>query len=185
MKLYQQLQYKSKCHDFNIFKPSCLDIHASCVVNNNSIPDIFTFIKFCSFIDNGNSDNLPKSLLHLDLGDHFDNTVNNLPLKLLTLILGYSFNHYVDLLPEGLIKLSLGCRFNQKLDDLPSSLKILEINKNLEIFFGYNCTTLIYNYKINNLPGSINKILISENIKECFNEKYNDKIQINKKKVIY
>lgn len=178
MKIYQQLKYKKFCLDYNIFKPWFLSIHASCKVNNEDIPDIFTHLRIESICSDYSSDNLPKSIIYLDLGELFDNPVNNLPTKLKILKLGDDFNHPVDLLPEGLIELHLGFSFNQKLDDLPQSLEILKIDKITCAPYSVNFT-LHFDYPVKCLPCSIKKIIISNNIKEHFKD-YADKIEILK-----
>ncbi len=101
-------------------------------------------------------DNLPFSVIKLELGNKFNQLINNLPNKLVELKIGNDFNQPIDNLPHTLIKLELGENFNQQVNNLPIGL--------IELILGNN-----FNQPVNNLPITLKKLVLGENFNQSIN----------------
>ncbi len=101
-------------------------------------------------------DNLPFSVIKLELGNKFNQLINNLPNKLIELKIGNDFNQPVNNLPITLKKLVLGENFNQSINNLPTNLELLVLSKN-------------FNQPINNLNPNLKKIQLGENFNQPIN----------------
>lgn len=139
--------------------------------NLDNLPDGIETIKFwndCVFVLPVN--NLPSSLLKLNLGDKYNLPVDNLPEHLTHLTFGdlcyenmeSSFNQPINNLPNNLKVIALGFNFSQSIDNLPDSVQILcLLNPN-------------YNIQINKLPRDLKEIWIYNK-----NDNINDHYEIN------
>ena len=87
---------------------------------------------------------LPDSLIYLEFGLDFNQSVNNLPSNLTHLKFSWDFSQQIDNLPN-IVYLSVSN--NLSLDNLPNSLK--------ELVLG-----LDFNLELNNLPNQLKKISI-------------------------
>ncbi len=77
-------------------------------------------------------ENLPNSLLYLELGNTFNHPITALPPNLLHLTFGNNFNHPLTNLPESLTYLYLGADFDQVVAP-PPSLRYIKAHANLEL----------------------------------------------------
>lgn len=100
--------------------------------------------------------NLPSSLIYLNLGNFYNEPIDFLPVGLKYLNLGSEFNQPIDNLPVDLEVLVIGNSFNQSLDNLPDSIRVIHINK---IPLHY----CIYIQPINRLPTNL-EVLILEGV---------------------
>ena len=128
--------------------------------NLDNLPNGNETIKFwsgCSF--ESLVDNLPSSLLKLNLGDEYNLPVDNLPENLTHLTfgdLGYEsmesiFNQPINNLPNNLKIIALGSNFFHPIDNLPDSIQILcLLNPD-------------YNIPINKLPRKLKELWIYNN----------------------
>lgn len=83
--------------------------------------------------------NLPPSLVSLQVFSQFNSSVDQLPVTLKKLVLFGAFNQPVDHLPPTLTHLSLKGNFNKPIDQLPSTLTHLAVNGSA---FGNDCDSL-------------------------------------------
>ena len=101
-----------------------LSVSCNCPVDNLPKSLLTLNLKGCF---NRPIDHLPSSLTHLTMGYQFKLPVDNLP-SLTFLKLNSSFNHNLDNLPSSLTSLSLkGMKYSLPLDFLPPSLKYLRL----------------------------------------------------------
>lgn len=118
---------------------------------DGTLPNELEFLVLAGCYDD-KIDNLPSSLIGLEVGVLFNETVDFLPINLKFLSLADSvFNNSVDNLPPNLEYLFFGNHFNQPVDNLPNKLKI--------VHFGYD-----FNQPIDNLPDSIEELALVKTI---------------------
>jgi hypothetical protein len=155
--------------NLEIPKAVCVDNLPNSIVylkirSNVSVDNLPESVKYLSLgidrFDNNSFnkpiDNLPFSIIKLELGNKFNQSINNLPNKLVELKIGNDFNHPIDNLPQTLRKLELGVKFNQPINNLPIGL--------IELILGYN-----FNQPVDNLPITLKKLVLGENFNQSIN----------------
>lgn len=109
---------------------------------------------------------LPETLEKLKFGSYYNKKINSLPLNLRYLEFGAYYNQKIDknVLPNKLKHVVFGYRYNQIIDKdvLPNSLNIL--------VFGYS-----FNQKLNKLPDNIEELIFGDR----FNQKFEENILPN------
>ncbi len=130
-------------------------------VSVDNLPESVKYLSLGTDIYDQNSfnkpiDNLPYSIIKLELGHKFNQSINNLPNKLIELKIGNDFNHPIDNLPQTLRKLELGRNFNQPINNLPNNLESL--------ILGFN-----FNHPIDNLNPNLKKIELGKNFNQRIN----------------
>eukprot|EP01112_Ceratiomyxa_fruticulosa_P013477 TRINITY_DN3791_c0_g1_i2.p1 TRINITY_DN3791_c0_g1~~TRINITY_DN3791_c0_g1_i2.p1 ORF type:complete len:469 (-),score=51.82 TRINITY_DN3791_c0_g1_i2:132-1538(-) len=98
------------------------------------IPDSVTHIYLHDRFNQRLHNNLPQSLIYLQVGRDFNQTLNNLPstLKHLNMEKNAYFNRRVPSFPSNITQLSFGCFFSQCVDRLPQTLTHLSFGRNFD-----------------------------------------------------
>ena len=137
----------------------------------DKLPDSLTHLTFPkSRAFFGSLNRLPKKLTHLIL-PRYHNTIDNLPHSLIYLEVGDCYNEPIDnLLPPSLSYLELGTDFNQSIDNLPKKLSQLilgsEFNQNNVNNLPNSITTFAYYFPVNKkikLPSCLQQLIILNN----------------------
>lgn len=157
--------------------------------NTNNIKLNTYYIRY-----NNQIDNLPTMLLILKI-NNYNRYINNLPKSLIKLELKYNFNKKINKLPTNLKILMVGEEFNQQLDNLPNNLIKLSFHRYYKIISKKYNSGILYNFdllpeslriinipygytkKINDLPASVEIIQIYKHQQRLINTMYHNKIQ--------
>ncbi len=97
---------------------------------------------------------LPPSLVTLQLGKYFNQSLGDLPRGITNLTFGERFNRPLPLLPPGLITLNLGDSFDRALSRLPSTIEYLD--------FGNS-----FNRSVEKLPQKAKQIRFGNSFNQC------------------
>lgn len=128
-------------------------------INGDAISSNILHLSLDEYFGDYNSysvNNLPKSIIKLNLDYDFYNIIDNLPCNLLCLNFGDIFNLKINNLPKTIIHLSLGDIFNKKINSLPYHLNRIYLS-------GY------FKKNINNLPINLRKLILIENYNNIIN----------------